>query len=326
MEVVMNLKRMRRTIGLAIFSLTLLTVAPLLRADDDEADERGFLGVYPVNLDDQKREALDFEKGNGVLIEDVVAEGPADKAGLEAGDIITKLDGKPVAASDELIALLKNHKPGDEISVTVRRQKNDKTLTVRLGEAPDDDDMVYGGPRAFTHRIEIGKGGWLGVGLINLEEQLAEYFGVKSGALVESVGKDSPAEKAGIKAGDVIVRIDDEEVESDDDLREAVREHNPGDKVKIKLVRKGAEMEVSATLDEKQFHGSVGPGPWRWHSGQEWLGIDPDELESHIREALKDLDVEFNLKKGELREQLKELQSQIDQLKAEVKKLGEAKQ
>jgi len=318
----------QRRILVALVSLLLLAAVSrpadqLFAAEEEAPAERGFLGVDPVNLDDQKREALDFEKGNGILIEDVVTEGPADKAGLKAGDIITRLDGKPVAATDELIGILKARNSGDEVAVVVLRDGKEMSFAVKLGERPDEDYTVVG-PRAFARTIEIGRGGFLGVELIDLSDQLADYFGVKEGALIQSVEKDSPADKAGIQAGDVIVKVGDESVESADDLQEAISDREPNDKVDVKLVRKGSEMTVTVTLGKRETHAGF-QHDWNFKFPPEGWRFDADELEEHLREGLKDLEVEIHIKKDELQEHLKELEKQIEELKAEVKKLSEDK-
>jgi C-terminal processing protease CtpA/Prc len=308
---------------LAIAGATLLLLtaaaAPAWAADDDDDDEEAFLGVYPKALDDDTRSALNYEKGEGVLVEDVVDEGPAEEAGVEAGDIILKMDAQTVDSPEALRSAIRKHKPGDEMALVILREGKEKSLKVELGEEPESglnfEREYHFGPHPDT-------GGWLGVETITLEDQLAEYFGVKSGALISQVVKDSPADKAGLKAGDVIVQLGDDEVESSEDLYAAVRSREPETKVDVQLARKGVAMTIPATLAKSQSSSAnVFKKKIILNSGGEYF--DPEEIGEHVRNALGELNIHIDAGRDELRERFEELRQELKELKEELNALKE---
>ncbi len=280
-----------------------------------------FMGVYPTDLDDTKREALDFE-GEGVLVEDIVEDGPAQKAGVEAGDIIIKMDDKAIASNEELRNILKKRKPGDKMKILVNRDGEMMEFTIELVERPEE---------AFTYKTaphfgKMKKGAFLGVEIIGLEEQLAEYFKVEEGVLVEEVEEDSPAEKAGIKAGDVIVKIADEEIEDIDDLVEEIRSHDPGSEVKVDIIRKGKKKTLTAVLGEKEYHDW---GHWNKDFNFDFDfdedDFDPGHIRKIVKEALKNLDINIDMGREELEESMQQLKEEMKKLKEEMKNLKKEK-
>ena len=115
-------------IGFAIPSSIIKDIAAqLVAAGHVTNSHRAFMGVRIAA----------FSQANGALISSVVAGGPADKAGLQAGDLVTAADGKPVASADALTSAIAAHQPGDKMSISVQRQDgSQKTLTITLGELP----------------------------------------------------------------------------------------------------------------------------------------------------------------------------------------------
>ena len=287
--------------------------------------EGGFLGIYPSDLNDDDREALEFTGKDGVLIEDIVSEGPAEKAGIKAADIIVRLDGKKVVSTRKLHKILAKHEPGEKIDIVIFRDGKEKSFKVELAERPETKLSLIGPCIATCLSACLSKkGGYLGVKIITLEEQLAGYFEVDSGVLVEEVEEDSPAEKAGLKAGDVIVKIGDEEIESTIDLIDAVRSEEPGTEVTIDIVRKGKKKSLSATLGETSFLGHHKRAKFKY-----MIDIDEDfdieEIEAIVRDALKNIDIHIDAGRDELRESMKQLKEEMKKLKEEMKKLKKEK-
>jgi S1-C subfamily serine protease len=310
----------------------------------EPAADRAWLGVSLQDLDDDLREAMELPKSlAGVLVPETVPGSPAREAGLKPMDVITTIDGKRVASADEVIERVGARSPGQTVSIEVWRDGAARTFTATLGSdadrredsafAPRDDDR-----HRRRHRIVIrGQGhGYLGVRTMELNEQLAGYFGVKEGegVLVTEVLDDSPAETAGLLAGDVLVSVDGEAVDDPESLRRALRGHDSGETVEVKLLRKGEARTLSVTLAEAEDMGMFvpraphAPRPPRpphafgWH-GEDFVIPMPDlrELEMHMNsDEWKEFEKDLRREMDQLREELRELRLR---LKTEEKDEGE---
>lgn len=208
---------------------------------ESEAD-RAWLGVELQDLDEALREAFDFE-GPGVLVGEVVPGSPADRAGIEKGDIIVRVDGRQVGSPAQVVSRIRTREPGDRVKITCIRKGREKKVEAKLVETPER----LGLRRPWESRQP---GGYLGARTSSLGPDLAPYFDVQSesGALVIEVEEDSPAERAGLKAGDVISQVDGERVRSAEDLLRAIHDQDPGSKVILTAIRHGKEQRIEATL------------------------------------------------------------------------------
>ena len=237
------------------------------------ADESGYLGVMLQDLSPSMATALQLGEESGVLINELVDDGPAAKAGLREGDVIVSFAGEPVADSGDLTAAVMGTEPGTKVDVVVLRDGKRQTIAVELGERENTFTWVGKGEDFFPHgdddvnvmvkRLHEGDDrfsvyafgadrGYLGVNIDDLSPQLGEHFGVKEGkgVLVTEVIKDSPAAKAGLKAGDVIVRIGTAEVADTADLHKALADTEAEDAVNLEYVRDGKKKSVDVTLGE----------------------------------------------------------------------------
>lgn len=263
-------------------------------SDEATASRRGYLGVSCQRLRANLREVLEVPEGvRGVLISDVVDGSPADKAGLRNRDIVLKMDGKSIEDERDFTSMIRNAGSGTDITLTIWRAGQTLDLHPTLARAPrehrdyswswsSDEDDNGDAPR--RHRswsmapmppmppmnIEVPdlselKGlalamnagrGRLGVQLQELTPEIAPFFGAPSdkGVLVWKVMEDSPAEKAGIKAGDVIVEIEGKKVADTEDLHDALSDSDSGDKVAVTVLRRGQSQSLTATLDEGDLH------------------------------------------------------------------------
>lgn len=169
------------------------------------------------------------------------------------------------------------------------------------------------------------KAGFLGVQIQDLSEQLSEYFKVKNGngVLVAEVVEDSPADKAGLKAGDIILKVDDEDIENAGDLTRTIRGYKPKSKVSISVIRDGKKKKLKATLGEVEQRFSYRFGDLKdfKHVGDKHkmlLKMHPEDLE----------DFEFHgfpVDREEFKEQMDELHKQMEELKLELQELREEK-
>lgn len=230
----------------------------------NEEKKVGF-GVLVSELDEAQKDKLGVSRG--ALIMDVIEDTEAEKIGLKEDDVIVKFDGKEVESAQKLKDLVNDLKADKEVDLTVVRDGKNMNFKAKMKEiAPkhvevkvDGDDIMMEMKDAFAFIDDDGliwneesKGGFLGVSAKNISDQLKDYFQVKQGVLVEKVHEDTPAEKAGLKAGDVIVKIEDREINDYGDLVRTLNYYNPGEKVNVQYVRKGKSGKVSVELAEKK--------------------------------------------------------------------------
>ena len=280
-------------LGVAILALYLSPGATFAQDDEDDEDREAWLGVALQELTPSLRDALNLDRDvEGLVISGVMSGSPADKAGLEEEDVLLSLNGRDIESVNEATELVRGLKPGSRLSVSVLRDGRRRTFSATLAEREEradsewlqdlerqpgpgaptpppylpgdgDDDVVIAGPGNMRGEPR----GYLGVSTIEVGSQLAEYFGLKGegGVLVTEVSEDSPAEKAGFHAGDVILSVNDSKVDSPGDLMRLVRAHDPEDKVNVVVQRKGQVMTLHATLGESKDFGMFAPRA-RMHS------------------------------------------------------------
>jgi len=288
----------------------------------------GYLGVYMQQITSDLREGLDLKKSDkGVLISGVEDDSPADKAGLEDGDVIVEFDGKSVTSPDELRDMVADTEPGSKVEVVVIRDGDRKTFDIVVAERPEgigtflwNDDKDSGSYHWNVFRgdhpgiASLFTGARLGVEATELNEGLAPYFKTKSGegVLVLDVQDESVASKAGIKAGDVIQKVGDDSIESVGDLREAVRDFDEGDEFQLTVLRNGRTEKLNATMDEPKmsflWSGDVPRAP---HLDRETM----KNLREYRVQVDKDVDKNVDKALDELRGEIKELKKEIKELK-----------
>ena len=253
-------------VGMAALMLALVLAGGTVSAKPavkDKDSGKAFLGVYLQDLDRDTQEALELDSRQGALVEDVVEDGPAAKAGMKAEDVIIVFDGKKVSDSGDLREFISDRKAGEEVKVVVVRDGKEKNLTVRLdkGQASWVDverieKMIprVGDSRTFSFSMPGFNRPRMGVQITDLSEQLGEYFGVTDGqgALITEVVEESPAQKAGLKAGDVIVKIDTDDIENTSDVYEALEDFEGGEKVAVDVLRKGQKKSFALELSQPE--------------------------------------------------------------------------
>ena len=230
----------------AVFLGCLFLTSPIVSAQEalllKTDDEGGWLGVSIQDLSTALKEAMDYDRDIGVLVNEVEDDSPAEEAGILEGDIIIQYDGKTIKNTGSLIRKVRATDPGDEVEIGIVRKGRDVTVTATIEKKSEGYGYRFErGKKGDSHffKLKEKEGGWLGARLRNLTDQLGEYFGVSNGegVLVTEVMEEGPAEKAGLLAGDVIVSYAGEETDDVDELIEAVRETEAGEGVEIEVIR-----------------------------------------------------------------------------------------
>jgi C-terminal processing protease CtpA/Prc len=235
-----------------------------------KSENKAGLGIMVTNVDS---EDPDSQK-DGAQVVEVFKGSEAERIGLKKGDVIVEIDGKSINKPSDLVDIFDDVEEGTEVKLKVKRESGIESLTAKLKPFEgntyayrvndEDGDIlvdVYKTPGPDKNFSVIrssginattgGKGGYLGVQVKELSSQLKEYFEVKNGVLVEEVMKDSPAEKTGLKAGDVIVSISDRKIEDYHDLIRTVNYFDPEEEVSISYVRKGDTEKSKVVLGKK---------------------------------------------------------------------------
>ena len=234
----------------------------------DFGEESGWLGVEIAEVDADKAKELKLPAVRGVLVVEVEPDSPAAKAGLQAKDVIAEYDGQPVEGVVQFRRLVRETPPGRAIAIAVWREGNTQNLTVAVGDRhkamagrmKEINPQMFGAPDFhFDFQMPefmFGASPMLGISAEDLNGQLGAYFGAPGGEgiLVREVRANTPAEKAGLKAGDVITKVDDHPVKTVSELRDQLRQKNEQKTVKLTLLRNGAEMTVNVEPEKPKPH------------------------------------------------------------------------
>lgn len=177
---------------------------------------RGFLGIVPTEVSSDMVSDLGLKSNEGVGVTNVQPGSPADKGGLQDGDVIIKFDGKRVIDVPKFRLMVAETPPGKEVELVIVRDRKEKVIRVKLGEMP--------GAVALRKEVEKDEG-WLGIKVASLTDPSIERYGLKEkeGVVVVDVKVGSPAYDSGIREGDVIKKISTHRISSLKDYTDAMR-------------------------------------------------------------------------------------------------------
>jgi serine protease Do len=176
--------------------------------------QRGRIGVVIQEVDQALADSFKLSRPRGALVAEVDDGGPADRAGLEAGDVILAVDGRAIERSGELPAIIAGIQPGTEATLTVWRNRGERKIRVKVGELEDEPQVAALGPQGNDQEGKLG----LAVRPLTGSERLR--MRTRGRLLVEDA--QGPAAEAGLQPGDVLIAVNDAEVNSLDEFREAV--------------------------------------------------------------------------------------------------------
>jgi serine protease Do len=242
----------------------------------------GWLGVAISEVTAAKAKDLKVPQAEGAAIDQVGENSPAAKAGLQKDDVVTEFNGQHVEGTLEFERFVRETPPGRTAKLSVWRSGKNQPISVVMGDLAQSGN---GAQNAFRFRGQPqgangvpapqpgvlalpnfqGQGGGfqgreqtpapsLGVAAQDLSGQLGNYFGAPDGqgVLVTDVHMGSAGEKAGLKAGDVITKVDGERVRNVEELRAQLRAKRDAAMVTLGVIRKGSEMSVTATPEKPQ--------------------------------------------------------------------------
>ena len=239
----------------------------------DGEEGPSWLGVETQEVTPEDAKKLKLPAERGVVVAGVTKDSPAAKAGLKEKDVITEVNGQRVEGAAQFRRMIHEIPAGRAAQLTVWRDGRAQTLSATLGKAEERHDKWMGAtPGAFAFRmpevqipempsIDLGEGMGtvmagrprLGIDAEDIGGQLGSFFGAPDGegVLVRGVNNGSPAQKAGMKAGDVIISFNGDRVRSLGDLRQKLASQNDAKTAKIGVLRNRSEMTLSVELPER---------------------------------------------------------------------------
>lgn len=235
----------------------------------------GYLGIQTVEISNENFGKYGLPSVRGVAVEKVTEGSPAERGGIQAGDVIVRVNGDEITSSQKLTRLIGEISPDHTARITVFRGGSERELNVTVGKRPQpkfDEAGLFGRFEDFQRvplppdapgfkavpvpRVPSESGVYLfgnrrqiGVGLTPLTKELAEHFGVEGGAMVSSVRANSPAAKSGLKVGDIIVEVEGKAVKNEGDIVRSMIAKKEGD-ISLTFVRDRNRQTISVTPEE----------------------------------------------------------------------------
>ena len=234
-----------------------------------DGDGGSWLGVETQEVTSERAKSLKLSSERGVLIGKVLPDSPSSKAGLKENDVVTEINGQRVEGTAQFRRMIREIPGGRNVQLSVWRDGKQQNITATLGKSEERHNaMMKVMPQGFAFRMpempeipEIRNFEWdgsrflggkarLGIDAEDLAGQLGAYFGVPEGEgiLVRNVNADSPAEKAGVKAGDVITTFNGERIRTAGELREKLAGIEGGKSVTLGLLRNKSEIKLTVEL------------------------------------------------------------------------------
>jgi serine protease Do len=211
---------------------------------------RGYIGVNLHEVDADLQRSLRLGTAGGVLVEDVTAGSPAERAGLKRYDVITAVDGRGVQATSELIRNIASREPGTSVSLQLVREGRAQAVEVQLVERPLRDETEAATPPSPAGQSKDGERG-IGVSVLELTRQMRARWKLPaalSGVMVTRVAPLSPADEADLRHGDVVIEINRMPIRTAGDYRQVAAAARPGDVLTFYIYDPGTGQRALHTL------------------------------------------------------------------------------
>ena len=222
-----------------------------------------FLGIYPEEVTRENMGRFNLREARGVAVSKVIEGSPAEKAGLRKDDVVLRFNGEEVTSVRKLNRMISEVAPDHVARLTISRSGAEQELSITVGKR-EGFNSLFGPGTAYPGKLleemnrapgayafALGSSRRIGVSTNTLTKQLADYFGVAGdkGVLITSVKENSPAAKAGLKAGDVITNVDGEQIDEVGDLSRAINRKSEGE-ITLTIVRDKSQRTIHVTPEK----------------------------------------------------------------------------
>ncbi len=207
--------------------------------------ERGWLGVSIQDVDRNLAESFGLDRPRGALIAQVGRDSPAERAGLQSGDVITVFDGEPIETSADLPHVVGLIAPGTRVEALIVREGEEQAIDVEVGGLAADEVARVEAGAAADGSITL-----LGMRIAEAEPAMLSELGLSGGVVIREVALNSPAEEAGVRPGDILTRLGSWPISRVEDLESATDELAPGRSVPARLIRGQSPLFIGIRIPE----------------------------------------------------------------------------
>jgi serine protease Do len=301
----------------------------------DDETTGAYLGVDITDVSTERLSALKLKDERGVEVTMVDQDAPAGKAGLKEHDVILTMNGTNVDSGAQLRRMIRETPPGRTVTfgvsrdgqpVTIKVQLADRRKSVAWGPKPKDFKFVMPAVPPIPPMpdfdvpasvVVVHSSVRSGLMIENITPQLGEFFGVKNGrgVLIRSVEKGSRAEKSGFRAGDVIVRVNDEAVQDTSDFSHAIRSSS-NNTVTVGIIRDKKEQNLTLQLPERKDSGEVIDESYEIPDIEAETDIDL----SAVRDQMAQLKPQIQFALQESQRQIEKIKPQIEEAQREIER------
>lgn len=232
------------SVGLSFAIPSTLALDVVAQLKEKGRVDRGWLGVYLQEVDKGLANSLGLDKPSGALVNDVTEGGPAEKAGIKAGDVIIGFQNNVINHSSDLPHLVGRTRPETKVALDIIRKGKQQTVDVRIGSLPASPEEVQAQATPKGNTVTSDP---LGLQLAIYEQRDA---GPDAGVLVQNVKIDSPAAKAGLRPGDVITQLAFSEINSLEDYQKVVKGLKKNETYAVRFFRDGRAVFRSLVIED----------------------------------------------------------------------------
>ena len=198
---------------------------------------RGRIGVAIAEVSKEVAESLGLNKARGALVRNVEAGAPADKAGLEPGDIILSFNERAIEKSSDLPRIVGDTRPGSKVSLMVWRKGAQKELSITVADMEPAEKVAA--KKQDDDSVATPTTNALGVGVIDVSDAKRRELSIKAGVEIQALAEDGPLSRAGARVGDVIVRLGDVDIIASKQFEIAVKAVTKNNKSVAVFIRRG---------------------------------------------------------------------------------------